>query len=99
LDARVVRPVNPSITVDSHGLHDKVRLDLGERWGWRLALPWRHSMSRTSGLTVEPFVEGFEIGRSVTVPVTKNGTPAGTVFEPRSDTRNYGLAISVSSRF
>jgi hypothetical protein len=99
LDARVVRPVNPSITVDSHGLHDKVRLDLGGRWGWRLALPWRYSMNRTESLTVEPFVEGFEIGRSVTVPVTKNGTPAGTVFEPRSDTRNYGLAISVSSRF
>ena len=99
LDARVVRPVNPSITVEANSLYDKVRLDLGERWGWRLALPWRYSMSQAAGLTVEPFVESFEIGRSATVPATKNGTPVGTVTEPRSETRNYGLAISVSSHF
>ncbi len=99
LDARVVRPVNPSITVDSHGQHDKVGLDLGERWGWRLALPWRYSVSQTASLTVEPFVESFELGRSATVPLTDNGTPVGTIDEPRSETRNYGLAISVSSRF
>jgi len=99
LDARVVRPVNPSITVEANSLYDKVRLDLGERWGWRLALPWHFSMSQTAGLSVEPFVESFEIGRSATVTATKNGTPVGTVTEPRSETRNYGLAISVSSRF
>jgi len=98
-DARVVRPVNPSITVDSPGQYDRVRLGLGERWGWRLALPWRYSMSQAAGLTVEPFVESFEIGRSATVTAIKNGTPVGTVTEPRSETRNYGLAISVSSRF
>jgi len=99
LDARVVRPVNPSITVDSPGQYDSVRLGLGERWGWRLALPWRYGMSQAAGLTVEPFVESFEIGRSATVTAIKNGTPVGTVTEPRSETRNYGLAISVSSRF
>ncbi len=98
-DARVVRPVNPSITVDSPGQYDSVRLGLGERWGWRLALPWRYGMSQAAGLTVEPFVESFEIGRSATVTAIKNGTPVGTVTEPRSETRNYGLAISVSSRF
>ncbi len=98
-DARVVRPVNPSITVDSPGQYDKVRLGLGERWGWRLALPWRYGMSQTASLTVEPFVESFELGRSATVPLTDNGTPVGTIDEPRSETRNYGLAISVSSRF
>jgi len=99
LDARVVRPMNPSTTVEANSLYDKVRLDLGERWGWRLALPWRYGMSQAAGLTVEPFVESFEIGRSATVTAIKNGTPVGTVTEPRSETRNYGLAISVSSRF
>ena len=99
LDARVVRPVNSSITVDSHGLYDKVRLDLGEGWGWRLALPWRYSVSQTASLTVEPFAESFDLGRSATVPRTSNGAPAGTINEPRSETRNYGLVISVSQRF
>jgi hypothetical protein len=91
LDTRVVRLIHPSITVESNGLYDNARLDLGERWGGRLALPWRYTMSRTAGLTVEPFVESFGLGRSTTA--------VGTVSEPRSETRNYGLVISVSQHF
>jgi len=60
---------------------------------------WRYTMSRTAGLTVEPFVESFALGRSATAPLTSNGAAVGTVNEPRSDTRNYGLVISVSQRF
>ena len=99
LDVRLTRPVNPSITVDFHGLYDNARLDLGERWGARLALPWRYAVSRTAGLIVEPFVESYELGRSATTPLTRNGIVVGTVYEPRSESRNYGLVIGISQRF
>jgi hypothetical protein len=56
-------------------------------------------MSETASFTVEPFVESFDLGRSATAPLTDNGTPVGTVSEPRSETRNYGLAINIGYRF
>ena len=99
LDARLTRPVNPSVTVDFNGRYDNARLYLGERWGARLALPWHYEMSRSTSLIAEPFVESYELGRSATTPLTSNGLTVGGVYEPRSESRNYGLAFGISQRF
>lgn len=99
LDARFTRPVNPSITVDFNGLSDRVRLDLGERWGVRWALPWRYAMNQATSFVIEPFVESYELGRSAIMPLTRNGVTIGAVNEPRSENFNYGLMVGVQQRF
>ena len=99
LDARLIRPVNPSIKVDFKGRYDNIQLNLGERWGVRLALPWRYAISPSTGLMVEPFMESHALGRGATASLTRNGVPVGTVNEPRSESRNYGLVIGINQRF
>lgn len=99
LDARLTRPLNPSVTVDFGGRFDETRLSLGEHWGARLALPWHYTLSRATDFTVEPFAESHALGRSATMPLTRNGLPAGAVYQPRSENRNYGLVIGISQRF
>lgn len=99
LDARLTRSLNPSITVDFNGQHDTARLSLGKRWGARLALPWRYKMDESTNMVVEPFAENFTLGRSATTPLTDGGVTAGIVYEPRSETLNYGLLVGINQRF
>lgn len=99
LDTRFTRPVNPSVTADFNGVNDGVRLGLGGRWGTRWALPWYYTANQAMGFVVEPFVESYELGRSATMPLTRNGVIIGTVSEPRSESFNYGFMISVQRRF
>ena len=99
LDARLLRTVNPAIQINFNGGYDNAKLSLGERWGVRLALPWRHTLSHSSSLIVEPYAESYELGRSATAPLTSNGTVVGNVFEPVSHTVNYGLVLGISQHF
>lgn len=99
LDARLMQIINPSVNIHFDGQYDNLKLLLGERWGVRVSLPWRYMMNQSSGLNVEPFAESYELGRSVTTPLTRNGTAVGSVFEPRSQTINYGLVVGISQHF
>jgi len=99
LDTRLMRTVNPSIYVSNNGAYDSVRLALGERWSARLSLPWRYTIHQYSSLSVEPYVESYQLGRSPTSPLTTNGATVGSVFEPHSQTINYGLSIGINQHF
>lgn len=99
LDARLTRTVNPSVTVDYNGLYDNTRLYLGERWGGRLAFPLHYTLGQAASFVVEPFVERYELGRSATLPLTRNGLPVDALYEPRSETRNFGLMIGINQYF
>lgn len=99
LDARFTRPVNPSMKVDFDGLNDSVRLDVGGHWGVRGALPWHYTMSQSADFFMEPFMESYETRRSATTPLTRNGVIVGTVYEPRSESFNYGFMVGVQQRF
>lgn len=99
LDARLTRTVKPTVTIDFNGRFDNTRLDLGERWGVRLELPWKYALSRNTEMTVVPFVEKQSLGRSSTEALTSRGIPVGSVNEPRSESRNFGIQIGVSQRF
>lgn len=104
-DARLTRHVFPRISVDFNGQYDKVTMPLNARWGLRLAVPYRYSLDKTTGVVAEPFIERYELGRSndstltnAGVPVMSGGAPA-TTFEPNSRTQNFGLHLGISHHF
>jgi len=99
VDVRLLQIISPSIYVKFNGLYDNARLALGERIGIKLSLPWRHTLDHSSALLVEPFAETYELGRSATSSLTSNGSATGTVFEPRSQTINYGLNVGIAQHF
>jgi len=95
LDGRLTRTVNPQVEVDFGNTFDAATLDLGARWGWRTAASWlRHVGPRlAAGLSV--FYESWDLGQSGVETLISNGVPAGTVFQPRSESRNYGALLSL----
>jgi hypothetical protein len=99
LDARLTRTFDPRVHVDFLGLYDNTSLDLGPRFGARLSLPWRYALDRVSALSIEPYFERWDLGRSNDMTLTRGGVAVGGIFEPRSETRSYGLTLSLSSQF
>jgi hypothetical protein len=94
-DLQFNRPLNPEIKVRFATGYDPVTLDLGEKNGVRLALALEHRLLPDLSLRISPWYEAWDIGRSPTVTLTQNGMPAGTVNEPRSETRNTGISLGV----
>ena len=99
LDVQAIRPYRPTVEVDFHGRNDTVILDLGERTGWRLGFPWEYRIDARTRMVVEPYAEAWDLGRSQTETLTQQGVPVGMVYEPRSTTRNTGLAVGVRRFF
>lgn len=98
-DIRLLQTFNPEIKVFFGNAYDNVKLPLGERWGGRLALPWRYLLDQESSLLIEPYAEYFEFGRSNSAPLTSSGSVVGSVLEPFSQTLNYGLTLGVTRKF
>jgi hypothetical protein len=99
VDARLLRPLDPELRINFPGDLDTARLDLGARTGYRVALAWRRDLSERFRVEVTPYYEYWSLGRSGTVPLERNGTAIGNLYEPRSETRNVGVAVNVSRRF
>jgi hypothetical protein len=99
IDLRLNRTIFPKIRVDFKGIYDDAHLDLGGRFGTRLSLPWRYRFSQDTAFAFEPYMESWNLGRSPNKPLTQNGALAGHVFEPRSETHNYGMSVSVIRDF
>jgi hypothetical protein len=95
LDTRLTRIIAPTVDVDYSGLYDNSHLELGKRWGFRLALPMSYLMNHSTTLVLEPYLERFSLGRSSTVPLTSQGVIRGTVSEPDSTTSNYGVVLGI----
>lgn len=98
LDAALVYTIAPSLEVQLAGFDDTV-LDLGERIGFRFQAQHTWWRDHRTGYTLGGFVEAWDFGRSRTEPLTQNGVPVGTAFEPRSESRHWGARLSITQRF
>lgn len=99
LDIRVTRIIAPEIEVDYSGLYDNVHLSLGERWGFKLKAPLSFAVRDSTTMVVEPYLEEYSLGRSSTAPLTRQGVVIGTVFEPDSNSSNYGVSLYLRHLF
>lgn len=95
VDLRLTRTVRPTIHIELPN-YDNATLDLGARYGTRLSLPWRYELEKASVFFVEPYMESWSIGRSPTTPLSSNGVPVTTIYEPRSEGRNTGIILGIS---
>ncbi|VAX14520.1 hypothetical protein MNBD_GAMMA24-898 [hydrothermal vent metagenome] len=97
LDVRAMRMLQANMDVNflGYGGYDNARLNLGEDWGLRLALPWTfRSSSNGPTITIEPWYSRWNLNRSDAVELITNGTYTGSVVqEPQSETRNFGISI------
>ncbi len=98
-DLHLTRTLNPKINVDFAGRFDDVSLALGEETGFKasLAIDWQLGTAVT--LWLAPWYEYWKLGRSADAELFRNGVSIGTVFEPRSETRNAGITVGVRWHF
>ena len=91
LDIRVTQPIRPKIVIDFQGAYAvSPELNLGERPGIRVALPWRFHQKEGTTLTIEPYFEQWNLGRSADSSF-RSGSLTLTVHEPESETKNTGI--------
>ena len=99
MDAQLTRPIHPDIKVRFDSAYDDVSLDLGERTGFRVDLTIDRKLDDTKAIWLTPWYEHWKLGRSNDSVLFSNGVPAGAVFEPRSETDNYGISIGMRWQF
>jgi len=95
LDGRLSRTLNPEVKIDFLDAFDSATLDLGERWGWRTELQWTRMFSQQLSGGLRLFYQSLDLGKSDVETLTRNGFPVGTVFQPRSESRNYGVTLEL----
>jgi hypothetical protein len=98
-DLSLRRTVNPQLEVDFIRNFDDTSLDLGAENGFQASLSLGRKLGQGTTLWVRPWYEYWQLGRSGNAPLTRNGIRTGTLFEPDSETRDYGIEIGLSWRF
>lgn len=96
IDLRLTKMFDAKLDVDFLGFSnfDNTSVNLGNKVGARFALPIEIKMTQSS-ITVAPFYEIIDIGRSNDVLVTSGGVATTTsIHEPRSETRNVGVEVT-----
>lgn len=99
LDFRLTRTLNSYLDIPAQLGYDRNTLKLGDRFGGRISGSWRREIKPRFDIGVEPYYERWDFGRSATEPLTRSGLVVGTVYEPRSETRNFGVDFSLNWRF
>jgi hypothetical protein len=97
-DLQLTRLLDPSIKVRFAAGYDDHSLDLGTASGLRAALTLEHRLGNGMTVFVSPWFEYWQPGRSADAALTQNGMPAGTLFEPRSETRSLGILAGAGWR-
>ena len=99
LDGRFTRPINPTMNICLSNF-DCENLNLGVSTSGRVSVPVHYQLHTNNKLIIEPYFESWNFGRSPDKALTINGTPTGSVIhEPRSETRNIGITVNISSQF
>jgi hypothetical protein len=98
-DVQFTRTANPEVDVQFKANFDDVSLDLGEETGFKAGLTLLRKMSGSTSLWLTPWYERWELGRSKDKDLYQSGVPVGTVWEPRSETHNYGVNFGVRWQF
>lgn len=96
---QLTRTVNPELDVQFKANYDDVSLDLGEETAFKASLMLLRRMGRGASLWLMPWYERWDLGRSRVENLYRDGVPAGTVWEPRSKTRNYGVSLGMRWQF
>jgi hypothetical protein len=95
LDAGLLKPIQPKLYVDFKKAYNvEPSVFPQSKLGLRLLLTSNFALSRSSNLTLEPYYEYWELGRSPTVT-----EGAVTLYEPASKTRNVGLNLRLGWTF
>lgn len=104
LDIRYTHMLNAKMSIDFLGYcnYDNAEVDLGNRNGWRFALPVKKKLGSANVLLITPYYEIIDIGKSNTVALTRNGALVDCnsdgfydgALEPRSETRNFGIEFT-----
>jgi len=97
-DMALTRTLDPSIKVRFAAGYDDATLDLGAANGLRVAVALENRLGNGMALFVSPWYEYWKLGRSADAVLRQNGIPAGTVFEPQSETHNLGIHAGVRWR-
>jgi hypothetical protein len=98
-DLRWWRTLDPRLSIDFHGLYDRKVLDLGERNGLRLGLAWQHQVTTGPTLSLEAWHDAWALGRSRDETLRQGGVPVGIVYEPKSETRHFGVRAGLQYAF
>ncbi len=93
------RTINPEMSVDFQQTFDDANLSLKEKNGFHLSFGLTQSLSRNLSIEVSPWFEYWALGRSDNKNLTSNGVVVGSVFEPRSETHNWGIDFNLQWRF
>ena len=99
LDVRGFQIKRPTMELMPANGYDGTTLALGEERGWYLGLPIDYSLNGSTALRVELYAETWGFGRSATQKLTSGGVVVGSVYEPQSETRVYGLVIGLNRQF
>ncbi len=95
----MTRTIDPRIEVDFLRFYDDADLDLGIDNGFRARLVLERSLGPDISLSLMPWYERWKLGRSDDAVLTSGGTPIGRIHEPRSETRDYGVQVTLGWRF
>ena len=104
LDVRLTHMLSARMNIDFLGYcgYDNTHFDLGNRNGWRFAVPFKIKSASVSTFLVTPYYEIIDIGKSNSVSLTRNGALVDCdsngyydgALEPRSETRNLGIELT-----
>ncbi|MCU7916636.1 MAG: porin family protein [Candidatus Thiodiazotropha sp. (ex Gloverina cf. vestifex)] len=98
-DLQLTRTINPGINVHFISNFNDVSLNLQEETGYRFRLTLNRQVGESTSFWVAPWYEYWKLGRSNNTALYSNQIQIGSVFEPRSETRNFGINLGVRWRF
>jgi len=99
-DAQVTRTMNPEIDARFKANYaDDVNLDLGEETAFKVSLALHRKLTGSTSFWLMPWYERWDLGRSSVKNLYRDGVPIGTVWEPRSETSNYGISLGMRWQF
>lgn len=101
LDLRVKHLLQGTMDIDFLGFggFDDTTVDLGVGGSYRLGIPLSFVVANGARLVIEPYFNSWNIPQSPTSNVTINSVPVAFVYEPRSETRNFGVSLRYQARF
>jgi hypothetical protein len=80
-------------------IYDSAGLDLDDGDGFRLALNWGHQINENYEFTLGPYIDVWKFDRSEDVDLSRDGVTLGSLHEPASRTRAYGIRFFLTRRF